>query len=179
MDTNKRFNDADERRELLGYKYDPAEPLCKFGPGGDFVYCWPPREGMQPSSLTKLLNKLVPLVASQPELKLQSKTPEIATVAAKNNRRIKAPTEESENAPSHNAGDKSTDATPATIIKSDSLFAGQPLLFPNDSRARRTVKHKSKHRVRAHRGVAKKRTTHGLPGQGSLFETDFKSAKTA
>jgi hypothetical protein len=179
MDTNNRFTDADERRELLGYKYDPAEPLCKFGPGGDFVYCWPPKADMQPSSLTKMLNKLVPLVTSQPAQMPQTHEPEPAAKPAEQTHKIIESKGEFENAVNDNQGDKPTDAPPATIIKGDSLFTGQPLLFPDDSRACRTAKHKPKHRVRTHRRVAKKKPPQGLPGQGSLFETDFKSAKTA
>ena len=176
MDTNNRFTDADERRELLGRKYDPTQPLCKFGPGGDFVYFWPPKPGMNPSSLTSLLNKLVPLVAAPPLPEPQMQQPENTPAHAQ---KIIASKEEFENAANHNAGEKPNHAAPATIIKGDSLFTGQPMLFPDDSRTRRRTQHKPKHRVRTHRRNAKKKPTAGIAGQGSLFEANFQSAKTA
>ncbi len=179
MDANNRFTDADERRELLGSRYDPTEPLCKFGPGGDFVYFWPAKPGMKPSSLTKLLNKLVPIVAAQPQHKPQQQEPHIAQTPAEPITQIIASKEEFENAANNNTGDKTTHPAPATIIKGDSIFTGQPMLFPDDSRTRKRADHKPKHRVRTHRRTAKKRHTAGLAGQGSLFEANFKSAKTA
>lgn len=176
---NDRFKDVEERRALLGHKYDPNEPLCKFGPGGDFVSFWPPKPGMRPSPLTELLNKLVPLVKAAPAQQPQTHKPEIAGKPTEHQQHIISPKEEFEHAAKHDAGSKTTDPAPATIIKRDNIFAGQPMLFPDDSRTRRRVGHKSKHRVRTHRRNAKKELTAGLAGQGSLFEANFKSAKTA
>jgi len=55
----------------------------------------------------------------------------------------------------------------------------QRWLFADDWRAGAAVKHKPNHRIRAHRTVAKKRTFF-IPAEGrTLFDADFKSAKTA
>lgn len=179
MDTNNRFTDADERRELLGHRYDPTEPLCKFGPGGDFVSFWPPKPGMKPSSLTTLLNKLAHLAAAAPAPNPQTHEPQTTPAPGQHTRQIIASREEFENAARHNPDDRPTDAAPATIINGDSIFSRQPMLFPDDSRTRRRAEHKPKHRLRAHHRTAKKRPAPRLTGQGTLFEADFKSAKTA
>src|SRR3972149_5734901 len=181
MDTNNRFTDADERRELLGYKYDPTEPLCKFGPGGEFVSYWPPRPDdysrIRPNALTKLLNKLVPLVKTAPAQPSQIHQPPTAATPAEQEQHIISSKEQFENAANHHAADRAAHAPPASIIKGDNLFSGQHILFPDDSRDRRGVAHKPKHCLRAHRRTAKKGFTAGCPRQGSLFEADFKSAK--
>jgi hypothetical protein len=60
----------------------------------------------------------------------------------------------------------------------------QPGLFADDWRAGAAVKHKPNNRIRTHRTTAKKRACVGSAvsfdqGQGTLFELDFKGAKTA
>ncbi len=181
MDTNNRFTDADERRELLGYEYDLSEPVCKFGPGGEFVSYWPPMPDdysrIRPNALTKLLNKLVPLVKIAPAQ--PSHQPQIVATPVEHEEHIISSKEQFENAANHDAGDRASHAPPATIIKGDNLFPGQQILFPDDSRARRRAANKPKHHFRAHRRAAKKGFIAGRPRQGSLFEADFKGAKTA
>jgi len=179
MDANNRFMDADERRALLGYKYDTSEPLCKFGPGGDFVSYWPPKPGMRPSTLTDLLNKLIPIVKAAAAQQAQPHQSNIMAASTDQKQHIISPKEQFGNEASRDPDDKPANAPTATIINGDTLFSGQQMLFPDDSRTRRPAKHKPKHRLRAHRRTAKKTLAAGLPGQGSLFEADFKSAKTA
>jgi hypothetical protein len=58
-------------------------------------------------------------------------------------------------------------------------FSGEPMLFANDSGTGVRIRYKPKHRIRAHRTASKKRHAVGIAGQGSLFEIDFRSAKTA
>jgi len=115
-----------------------VEPLCKFGPGGDFISVWPTESAELPQRKGKLKH------------------------AVKNSE-----------------ADKSAYAAPATVIKSDSYICGEPMLFADDWRIGVRDGHKSKHRIRTYRRIAKKRPALGLSGQGSLFETNFKIAKTA
>ena len=75
--------------------------------------------------------------------------------------------------------DQSAHASSITAIKSDNLVPGQPLLFPDDFRISRNLKHQSKHRLRAYRRTAKKESAVSLPGQSSLFAADLRSARSA
>jgi hypothetical protein len=113
------------------YPNKQTEPVCKFGPGGDFVSFWPAEK-------------------------------EREEYAAKN-----GGFEE----PSHPA--------PDSTIKGDSQFSGEPMLFADDWRVGAAVRHKPKHGIRAHHRTATKRATVQFPRQGSLFNANFKSAKSA
>jgi len=95
-----------------------SEPVCKFGPGGDFVTAWPKEPTLPP----------------QP--------------------------------------------APTPVIKSDSLFPVQPMLFPGDWAIAARTGHKTKRCIRAYHRTAKRKPALSLPTQGSLFETSFKSKKT-
>jgi len=97
-----------------------TEPLCRVGPGGDFVSLWP-----------------------------------------------------AENQPNSNC------TTPIRVVKGDCRFSGEPMLFADDWLTGVRVCHKSKHSIRTYSRAAKKKSSHDSSGQGSLFEADFKSAKTA
>jgi len=58
-------------------------------------------------------------------------------------------------------------------------LSSEPMLFPDDCRISIRTGHKPKHGVRAYRRTAKKGPARGLSRQGSLFKSDFKSARTA
>ncbi len=128
--------DADRDKQI--------EPLCKFGPGGDFVSIWPKESIVSSQELPNCLGKLLSSV---------SKT--ISTSA------------------------DSVYLAPTTVTKSNRFVSGEPMLFPDDCRISLRTGHKPKPRIRAYRRTAKKRPAFGSSVQGSLFETDFKGAKTA
>jgi len=167
---------------MSGDRDKQFEPVCKFGPGGQFVSFWPadPAEHSQRchSSLTHLLNKLARLIAAPLAPKAGGTLSQVSA-AHHDEPRILRSKEEFENAVKDTGSRKPPDAPKTTIIKSDSLFSGEPMLLPNDSGTRERIRHKPKHRVRTYRRAAKKRPAPGVPGQGSLFETHFKSARTA
>ena len=105
---------------------EQVEPLCKFGPGGDFIAIW------------------------QPELLAgSSKT------------------------------DNTINPTPVAAIEDSGVLSRQPMLFPDNSRTGSPIKHQPKYRVRTYRRAAKKRPAFRLSEQGSLFEPDLASARTA
>ena len=143
-----------------------TEPVCKFGPGGDFVSVWPPQssELPQPSSnsLTKLLTSLREIIA--------------ASLGSDFNT---APKESLEYAVENNKAHKPAYPPTTAAAKSDLLLSGQPMLFPDHCRISLRTDHKPKHHIRASHRTAKKRPPLCLSGQGSLFEPDRKSAKTA
>lgn len=157
-------------------------PVCRFGPGGDFVSAWPPEtsEHIQPSS-----NRLSRLVSSIPEILTAVLGSEFNPDSAPptnircSTNRIFCRKEKLEYAVKNNQLDKPAHATPTTIIKSNRRFSDEPMLFANDYRIGVRTEHKQKHRIRAHRKTAKKRSALSMSWQGSLFETNFKSARTA
>jgi len=178
MDANYRFI-----RDVNGGKIDGdgdsrIEPICKFGPGGDFVSAWPATgaKSAAPSAgwLSKLLNRLAQAIATEP------------IGAVREGERILYRKQEFENAlrdsSSHSAGRltaEPTDAKTATIIKGDNVFCGGAMLFANDGGTGGRIRYKPKHRIRTYRRASKKRSSAGPAGQGTLFETDFGSARTA
>jgi hypothetical protein len=75
-------------------------------------------------------------------------------------------------------------AEAGSVAKHNRGVSEEPGLFADDWRISTAAKHKPNNRIRAHRTVAKKRACVGSAmsfdqGQGTLFELDFKGAKTA
>jgi hypothetical protein len=75
-------------------------------------------------------------------------------------------------------------AAAGSVAKHNCGLSEEPGLFADDWRAGAAAKHKPGNRIRAHRTVAKKRASIGTTvsfdeSQGTLFELDFKGAKTA
>jgi hypothetical protein len=132
-------------------------PVCRFGPGGDFISVWPPQSQPHKAQPAKLLTRLNEIIAAL--LNLSSK-------------------ENLDYVVESNAG-KPAYSSPTTTLKGDSRFSGRPLLFPDDCRIGLTARNKPKHHIRAYRRTAKKRPAIAFAGHGSLFESNFKSTKTA
>jgi hypothetical protein len=167
------------RMENAGH--ERFEPLCKFGPGGDFVWFWPsePSEsaGLSPNSLGKLLARLGEIMNG-----LLSSHPGAAAmpgVIDGSTNRILRGEGNLEYAHENFKTDETTYAASSSITGGDSGFSGEPMLFADDWRVGRRVRHKPKHHIRAYRRTAKKRTTVSGCGQGSLFDADLRSAKSA
>jgi len=158
------------------------EPVCKFGPGGDFVSAWPkePTSSLKPAPnrLAKLLNSIAEIINATLGSEFDSVT-EVPTDIAPQANRILYQEEKLKYAVKNSEANEPPHTTSATIIKSNSPLSGEPMLFADDWGVGSRVGHKSKHRIRTYRRTAKKRHALSLPGQGSLFEADFKSAKTA
>ncbi|MHC4324457.1 MAG: hypothetical protein ACYSUX_09310, partial [Planctomycetota bacterium] len=49
---------------MIPYRERQAEPLCKFGPGGDFVAVWEPKPSLRPDALLRLLGSAVDALAA-------------------------------------------------------------------------------------------------------------------
>ncbi len=134
-----------------------TEPVCKFGPGGDFVTVWPKEPTPSPQPATNHLAKFLTSIAEIMTALLGS---EFNTTSA-------------------DAGNIHR-PTPAPVIKSDSPFPPvQPMLFPGDWGIGARTGHKPKRCIRAYHRTAKRRLALSLPAQASLFETNFRSTKTA
>lgn len=160
----------------------PTEPVCKFGPGGDFTSFWPGEPSRlsepAPNSLAKVLSSIAEIISmmlgSEPY-----KTSALTEVAR--SYLDKNPAEEVKKEYEHknSSAERPAYTTSATIIKSDSFFSDQPRLFTDNRRISIRAVHKQKHRIRTCRRASKKKTSFSVPGQGSLFEANFKGTKTA
>ena len=158
------------------------EPVCRFGPGGDYISVWPSQHSKSPRSapnrLAGLLERLSEIITTKllPNFDAAADAPtntHCSTAPAlreKGNLEYEVESTES---------DKPANPAPVAVIEDNRQFQGQTMLFPDDSRAGRPTVHKPKYRIRTYHRTAKKKPALQLPGQGSLFEADFKSAKTA
>jgi len=158
------------------------EPVCRFGPGGDFVSFWPkqhsPSRKAVPNSLALLLERLAKIInakltpdfdasAASPKVTHQSQT---LTLPEKGNLEYEV---------KHPQSEKPINTATTTVINSNFDLQGQSMLFPDDRRVSISTGHKPKHRIRTYRRTAKKKAPLQPSGQGSLFETDLRCAKTA
>jgi hypothetical protein len=156
------------------------EPVCRFGPGGDFIFGWPSK----PQASVYLSNRFVKLLNSMNEIlnalvgcgfDLDSAPADVRTIPQQSVWRK----EKLEYAYGNDGLDGQAYASSVTIVKSDSSLSGEPMLFSDDRGVVFTVGNKPKHRIRTYRRTAKKGPPFGLHSQGSLFEPDCKSARIA
>lgn len=152
------------------------EPICKFGPGGDYVSVWPGRRTSLPVSQTSRLTRLLGTIAEMLGTAIQAEfCPSDSNVPAVDTAifRKDGPLSEHEGicnrryAPTNKAA------------KGPGGLRTQPLLFGDDAGIGRRARHKTQHRIRTHRRFATKRSAHSLPRQGSLFEADRRSKRIA
>lgn len=138
---------SERGRKMNTEKRTRIGPVCKFGPGGDFVSVWPRQ--LKPL-FRRSQSRLVRLLGSMGGTIAELFDSEFSTVQI-------------ESAGAEGGGGVSS----------------EPMLFADDWRAGRQIRHKPKHRIRAYRRAAKKRAAVEFSGQGTLFEADGKSTKTA
>ncbi len=151
-------------------------PLCRFGPGGDFVSYWPKGSGeSHPESyenkLTKIIERLSQIISgmiqSRPDVQVTFSGMEATILQKKQDERTiiaKATIK------------KQSHSTTNSASLSDKEVSGQQLLFADDWGAGERAEYKPKHNVRAHRRASKKRVSFKWHRQGSLFGAELKSA---
>jgi len=167
-------------------------PVCRFGPGGDYVKDWPLKENQTPNYHTNPLGKVLALIADvvgttvSGELMIQEQGP--ACIGA-DGKATKAQADIQK--PNNNymlrekqsgATDKSDHPsyTPSTAsTKDSSRIAAEPMLFADDSGSGRSAGSKPHHRIRAYRRASRKSTARRIEGQGTLFELDGASQSAA
>jgi len=157
-------------------------PVCRFGPGGDYVYDWPAKSAQpfarQPNPLGKVLAAIADLMGTtvSGELMIQTQMPVYIaadSTAKQDNADIEGPTNHLINQKESSAGDKSNRTNYAASTAdpaAGSEVQREPMLFGDDCGISRGPKRKPHHRIRAHRRAAKKRAGYSLKGQGTLFE---------
>ncbi len=141
------------------------EPVCRFGPGGDFVSIWPESSEFQLPSQSRLLKVLACLNEIIGGL-LGSEFNQSLTATAKTQ-----PT------PAVRFGQsrKSQDVLKGPAVQKEA----QPMLFPDDSRIGLRAAHKPRLRIRACRRTTKKRPRIDPGEQGLLFAVELKIVRTA
>ena len=157
---------------------DNENPLCRFGPGGEFVTDWPLKKTNLADSASNPLAKVLVTIAEMigatinPELLNEIEGPYDIENEHLNEMKEK----------SSGAGQQynRTDHAASTAgSQSNWLVSGEPMLFANDSRGSQAVKRKPKYRIRAPHRTPKKRVHRQIAGQGTLFETYDKSTSAA
>ena len=149
-------------------------PLCRFGPGGDFVSDWP----MEPLSqeqigigpIGKTLSKLAEIIGAviAPELIGQIKEANILQV---NNLK--------ENIESAHCTSGDNHAETTSNAKANQTVSAEPILFGDDTGISSPVRRKPNNRVRTRRSVKRKSVAASRPWQGTLFETYGPSTQVA
>lgn len=151
-------------------------PVCRFGPGGDFVSYWPigsAKSYPEPyeNKLTKIIERLNQIISgliqSQPDIQVNFSDTEADILRKVKKERviIAKATDKKQSQPSTNAASLS-----------NKKVSEQQLLFANDWGACERAGYKQKHNIRAHQRTPKKRISSKRYGQGSLFGADLKSA---
>ncbi len=154
---------------MLPDKEQQAGPLCKFGPGGDFVATWQPKPSKQPDVLARLLGSAVHALAAAFGLKNAGSNVPLSGSLYSDESTVHN-TENLNDAIENSTTRDSTNTASAPAPANDSPFSAEPLLFPDLIRNGLRVRHQPKHRVRAPRRAAKKGAAFRIPKQGSLFE---------
>jgi hypothetical protein len=159
---------------------EQIEPVCRFGPGGDYISIWPGRTDnssvLQSNRAGKFIYSLNEVLYALIGCGFDLNPSQAGD--AKIQELLVCQKEQSNYGLGHDTG-RAAYAPSIAAVKGDSPVSEEPMLFTDDRRIIFPVGHKPKHRIRTSRRIAKKRTSFGLPSQGSLFESDLQSARIA
>jgi hypothetical protein len=154
-------------------------PICRFGPGGEYISSWPAEwesPADQPkNAIARLLNILAGVVnilhGSQRRIEVIGPTEICEGTTAEQEKQLYGT--------KGRRADRAAYASAGSVTKHNRRFSDQAWLFADDWRAGGPAGHKPNHRIRAHRAVANKGACFELGGQGTLFDAELESAKTA
>jgi hypothetical protein len=172
------------KNQMNNDRFKRIEPVCRFGPGGEFMSFWPENSlefssrQSWPNSLSKVLGSIARIISTklgQQQLCADVTIENICQQAEEGSEHK----EQTHNAKPNPKPDKSSYTPPNAVIRSNRKFPGQPMLFADDRGACRRTNNKPKHHIRAYRGTPKKRAAFDIARQSTLFEADFKSQKIA
>jgi hypothetical protein len=155
-------------------------PVCRFGPGGDYESVWPGDWMEEATHPKNAIGRLLDVVAGMTDM-LRGSQRNIEIIGPMDIGEGTA----IEEIQQYGADERRTGvrrgayAEAGSVTKRNRRFSEQPGLFADDRRAGGVAGRKPNYRIRTHRAVAKKRACFEPAGQGTLFELDFKGAKTA
>lgn len=157
-------------------------PLCRFGPGGDFTFDWL-TQSLNPDQpadnrLDKILASLSEIIAAMLGAGPDARPAENQKYQ-QSPKHIIFPIGQSKYADKTIKPDKTPHPATASTVKNGSSLPDQQMLFPDDGGDSRRASNKPKYRIRTYRRAAKKKALVGIFGQGSLFDDNLKSARTA
>lgn len=180
-DVNNQHNCQEKNLKMDINREKEFEPLCRFGPGGDFINDWPgdyaDLSKLSSNRLGRILNSLSEIIAAL--LSSEHIRPATAQIEERSLREAAAAQKEKTDYGSESESSTSDHTPPIRVIKSNSQLPGEPLLFADDWRISGTTANKPKHRIRTHHRTSRKRASIRLTRQGTFFESDFKGARTA
>lgn len=149
-------------------------PLCRFGPGGDYVREW--GGGGKPIVEGDVGNRLFKILAGIADMIGATVDPGILADMSVDGPGDFGPVFVSgvkEGSCDGADGIRSErDAEAAGGASADRRVSGQAMLFGDNGGGCGGGRRKSNHRIRAHRKSAKKRVVSQVEGQGTLFEVD-------
>ncbi|GEM_PF-2939041 len=141
-------------------------PVCRFGPGGDFVHAWPSTSKeylvTTQSPLNALLERISKLIGFEQKQTKADNIPYKGTADVPQMQGTRIPNPKA-----------------IGIAKNNNDILGQTLLFSDNNRTIQSAQPKPKYNIRTSRRAAKKGFTCRFPAQGSLFEADKSGIKTA
>jgi hypothetical protein len=151
-------------------------PVCRFGPGGDFVQDWPLRpRSRQTDPISKILETIAKIIGTviTPQLLQRSNADKISIALTDIEQAGNM-----EDKIDFNQSDKSDTKTDASA-QTDRKLPQEPMLFDNNTGAGAIAGHKQNNGFRAHRRTKRKRVSFRTIRQGSLFEPYPESSKVA
>jgi hypothetical protein len=163
-------------------------PVCRFGPGGDYESVWPGDWMEQAAQPKNAIGRLLDVITGMTDvLRGGNRCVEVTGPIPEGMPNGIDIGQENKSYESDQRGAgvrRGAYAEAGPVAEHNRGVSEQPGLFADDWRAGAAAKHKPNNRVRAHRTTAKKRACVGSAvsfdqGQGTLFELDFKGAKTA
>ena len=156
-------------------------PLCKFGPGGDYVNAFDvpvsPKPSKKDSPLGHVLTAIAEIIGAtvQPEILTEiacalpaAYEPQPTTLKTQDNREA---TEDGFRKADHPKAVRGT-STRGNLSK-------EPMLVGNDWGIGKGLKYQPDHRVRTHRRTSRKKAIGPVHRQGTLFEINQRGRKTA
>ena len=150
-------------------------PVCRFGPGGDYESVWPGDWMEQATQPKNAIGRLLDVIAGMTDvLRGGNRCVEVAGPMD-----IELENKSYESDERRTSTRRGAYAEAGSVTKHHRGVSEQQGLFADDRRAGGVAGRKPNYRIRAHRAVAKKRACFEPAGQGTLFEPDFKGAKTA
>ena len=170
----------EDRQNNKGHEnFGGSVPLCRFGPGGDFVRQWPGGDSVQSAKSGNPLGRLLAAIAEMVGATLDRHVIDELMGRAED---VQGPIiihSAGEQSHEYEIANRTTDAKTVADTAVCPKLQKQKLLFADDCRDGRAAGRKSAHRVRAHRRASAKAAAYEAKGQGTLFELNTPSQSAA
>ena len=158
-------------------------PVCRFGPGGEYVKDWPAKKGQLPVPESNPLGKVLALIADVIGTTVSGELMIQAGAVSETKADIEEPADNylipEKQSGAANRGENTNYAASTAGPKDSSRISAEPMLFADDSRSSGRAVHKPHHRIRAYRRAPRKRPARKIDTQATLFEVDTASQSAA